>query len=75
MLLDGGEYRLLRDTAPWKYLGFVVGGTFMIFTLMSLADGRLRLMRLAMALLVTVIMALLYDLPFDDLQLPPNGDV
>jgi hypothetical protein len=74
-LLGAGEYRLLRADLPWKYLGFLIGGTLMIFALTSLAEGRIRPRRLALAFAAALIMALLYDLPFDDLQLPPNGDV
>ena len=29
------EYRPLRDTLPWKYLGYMLGGSFMIFGLIS----------------------------------------
>ncbi len=74
-LLTDTEYRLLRTTLPWTYLGFLTGGTLLIFTLTSLAEGRMRLGRLALAFAAALVMALLYDLPFDDLILPPNGDV
>jgi len=76
-ILTGGEaeYRLLRDTAPWKYIGFVVGGTVMITTLVSLVEGRLRVKTVFIALAAVCVMAMIYDLPFDDLLLPPNGDV
>lgn len=71
----GEDYRVLRDERPWKYIGFVLGGGGMVFGLMSLAEGRLTPRRLALALSIAAALALVYDLPFEDLLLPPNGDV
>jgi hypothetical protein len=53
-------YRNLRDTAPWKYLGFALGGTGLVAVLIGLAT---------VACLIGI-----FDLAFDDLLLPPNGD-
>ena len=76
-MISGGEaeYRLLRDTAPWKYIGFLLGGTMMITLLVSLVEGRMRAKTLLIAFVAVSVMAAIYDLPFDDLLLPPNGDV
>ena len=73
--LTVGDYRPLRDEAPWKYLGFVLGGGLMIFSLIALVERRLSLARLVLALAVALALALIFDLPFEDLLLPPNGDV
>ena len=77
--LTVGDYRPLRDEPPWKYIGFVCGGGLLIFGLMSLVERRLSLARLALAFAVAVAvalaLALAHDLPFEDLLLPPNGDV
>ena len=73
--LTVGDYRPLRDEAPWKYVGFVSGGGLLIFTLVALVERRLGLGRLVLAVAVALALALLYDLPFEDLLLPPNGDV
>ena len=72
---DIENYRVLRDTAPWKYLGFVGGGTFAVFLLSSFADRSFRLTRLVISFAVCVMVALFYGVPFEDLLLPPNGDV
>ncbi|MEM9106395.1 MAG: hypothetical protein AAGC96_12130 [Pseudomonadota bacterium] len=69
------EYRLLRDTAPWKYIGFFLGGTLMISGLIGLIEGRVTLRTLSIGVVATVVMIAIYDWPFDDLLLPPNGDV
>lgn len=71
----GEEYRILRDERPWKYVGFILGGGGMIFGLISLAEGRIKVGRLLLALTIAAALALVYDLPFEDLLLPPNGDV
>ncbi len=69
------EYRLLRDTAPWKYLGFVAGGLWLIVSFIVLIERRLRMKHLLIAFCVVLLLIALYDLPFDTLLLPPNGDV
>ena len=71
---DGG-YRPMRATAPWSYLGFVLGGAVMIGGLTGLTARRLVLRDFAVGFAAALIIALLYNLPFDDLILPPNGDV
>ncbi|MDJ0825757.1 MAG: hypothetical protein QNJ16_09670 [Rhodobacter sp.] len=72
---DDLTYRALRDTAPWKYLGFFAGGSFLIATLISAVEGRPTLRAVLIAAATTLALIAVYDLPFDDLLLPPNGDV
>ncbi len=69
------EYRLLRDTLPWKYVGFLIGGTMLISGGISMVEGRVRPQRVLLSLVITTVMMLIYDVPFEDLLLPPNGDV
>ncbi len=73
--LTVGEYRPLRDSVPWKYFGFVLGGGVLIAGMNFIVDGQTNWRRIALALMGVLILALLYDLPFEDLLLPPNGDV
>ncbi|NKB61751.1 MAG: hypothetical protein GKR95_24805 [Gammaproteobacteria bacterium] len=68
-------YRPLRDTLPWKYLGYLAGSTFWITILICLSERRFRWRRLVLAFGVSLACAMFYDLPFDDLVLPPNGNV
>ncbi|MEE2715989.1 MAG: tripartite tricarboxylate transporter TctB family protein [SAR324 cluster bacterium] len=68
------SYRQLRDTPPFKYLGFSFGGFLMVFGLISLVEHRLSWRRAGAALLAVAALIVVYDLPFDDLLLPPNGD-
>ena len=71
---EGAEYRSLRDTPPWKYAGFVVGGTFLIASLIGFTERRFSWQGVIIGLAASFLMILLYDVPFDDLLLPPNGD-
>ncbi|NNE79539.1 MAG: hypothetical protein HKN18_04620 [Silicimonas sp.] len=71
---EGATYRQLLDTIPWKYAGFIAGGTCLIFALKSLLERKMTLHSLGIAIAATVVIAFLYDVPFDTMQLPPNGD-
>lgn len=74
-LASGTEYRLLRDTVPWKYLGFILGGTIAIAGMIGVIEGRPSLRGAAIGLGGVLVMIAIFDLPFEDLLLPPNGDV
>lgn len=75
-LTDGeAAYRNLRDTAPWKYIGFLIGGTIMVAAPIALVERRLTAKAVLIGVLSVVVMIVAYDLPFDDLLLPPNGDI
>ncbi len=69
-----GSYRALIATPPWKYAGFVAGGTVMVSGLIACIEGRLSRNALFIAIGTVAALIVLYDLPFDTLLLPPNGD-
>lgn len=69
-----GSYRELRDTFPYKFLGYVLGGSVMVAGMIAVIEQRLSAAPLVAAALATLALAVLYDVPFDDLLLPPNGD-
>jgi len=73
--LTSQDYRNLRDTVPWKYVGFVIGGTTLVATLMTLMERRFTWRAVLIGLLAVVGLIIIFDLPFPDLLLPPNGDV
>lgn len=75
LLQEGGEYRLLRDSAPWKYVGYFLGGAFIVSGLISHVEGRFSVRNSLIGICVVVVLIVIYDLPFEDLLLPPNGDV
>ena len=68
-------YRPLRATPRWNYVGFLFGGTVMIGGLTGLATRRFLPRDFAIGFVAALTIALLYDLPFEDLILPPNGDL
>lgn len=69
------EYRLLRDTVPWKYIGYFPGGMILISGVIALIEGHHTARNLLISAVAVLVMIMIYDLPFDDLLLPPNGDV
>ncbi|MEM1151512.1 MAG: hypothetical protein AAGI03_13285 [Pseudomonadota bacterium] len=75
LLSDVPDYRLLRDTAPWKWIGFAAGGVILVTGSISLIERRLSLRALLVGLGIVLALIAIFDLPFDDLLLPPNGDV
>ena len=78
-LLTGSEdlaiYRSLRDTLPWKYMGYLSGGFILVFGLMTLIQRAFSWKNALVAFIAVLVLAMIYDLPFDNLLLPPNGDV
>jgi hypothetical protein len=72
---DLGAYRDLRDMAPWKYLGYLAGGSFLVTALIAMVEHRLRWRQILIGFAAALAFALIYDIPFQSLLLPPNGDV
>lgn len=75
LLSSGDEYRLLRDTAPWKYIGFALGGGMLVLAMIAFVEERVTARAGLVAILAVIGIILLYDVPFEDVLLPPNGDV
>lgn len=71
---DVPEYRLLRDTVPYKYIGLAAGGFVLVCGLISWIEGRIAPRAILTAVAAVVALIVLYDVPFDSLLLPPNGD-
>ena len=72
---DLPEYRSLRGSLPWKYTGYLVGSVFMLVGFFVITGFGSWKGRILVALVAALALALAYDLPFDDLLLPPNGDI
>lgn len=69
------DYRQLRDTVPWKYVGFLTGGSLLVGTLIGFTNQGHKLSYFLIGFVAALLMIGIYDLPFDNLLLPPNGDV
>ncbi len=69
-----GTYRNLRATYPYKIIGYVVGGFVLIFGIISAVENRFTLNAALISVAAVIVITFLYDVPFDNLLLPPNGD-
>lgn len=69
------EYRLLRTTPGWRHVGYVVGGIIIVSGMIAVVEGKLTRRAVLTALIAVLVFIAVFDLPFEDLQLPPNGDV
>lgn len=67
-------YRQLVDTAPYKYLGYVVGGFLMTISLIAWAEGSVRLQAVLSVAIVMGVLILVLDILLYNIQLPPNAD-
>ncbi len=72
---DQMEYRLLRATPGWKHIGFFLGGVTMISGIVSVVERKLTRRAILTGVIATLVLIAVFDLPFEDLLLPPNGDV
>ena len=69
-----GDYRQLRDTVPYKYLGYLTGGSILIAGMIAIIEQRLTIGIVITATVAAAGLTIFYDVPFEDLLLPPNGD-
>lgn len=69
------NYRNLRNIWPLKYIGFVCGGTLLLCCFSHFMDRSLNRKRVLLLLGICIAIAMFFDLPFEDILLPPNGDV
>ncbi|MDP7426160.1 MAG: hypothetical protein QF394_12185, partial [Rhodospirillales bacterium] len=59
---------------PYKYLGYVLGGFFMVFGLIRVVENRFSASAAWASIIAVLVLTILYDVPFENLLLPPNGD-
>lgn len=67
-------YRQMRGTYPYKLLGFALGGFTLVFFTAALIEGKTKVARVVSSLLVVAALISVFDLPLDNVLLPPNGD-
>jgi hypothetical protein len=68
------SYRQLLDTAPYKYIGYVVGGFLMTVSLAAWAEGGLTRRAIIAVVLVLTVSVVSFDVLLTNVQLPPNAD-
>ena len=71
---DALTYRQLRSTYPFKLVGFALGGFSLIFFMTSLIEGSFKRTRVISSLIAVLVLIAVFDLPLDNVLLPPNGD-
>ncbi len=69
------DYRPLRATPPWHYIGFLLGGRVMVGGITSLVSRRFAVKDFVIGFITSLAPALLYDVHFDDLIIPPKRDI
>lgn len=69
------SYRLLRASPGWQQVGFATGGVVMVSGLIAIVEHGFSRRGLLTALGAVALLIAVFDLPFQDLLLPPNGDV
>lgn len=69
------DYRLLRATPGWKHVGFILGGMIVVAGMIAIVERKFTRRAVLTALAAILVMIAIFDLPFEDLLLPPNGDV
>ena len=72
--LTEAEYRHLTDTAPYKYIGYVVGGFLMTVGLIVWGEGRLRRVGLVTVIMVLAMAIIIFDVLLTNVLLPPNAE-
>lgn len=72
--LTEADYRNLTDTAPYKYLGYVVGGFLMTVGLIVWSEGRVRRGALITVVAVLATAIVVFDVVLNNVLLPPNAE-
>lgn len=68
------SYRQLTDTAPYKYIGYVVGGFSMTIALIAWTEGKVRPRSVLTVLITLVVAIIIFDVVLKNVLLPPNAD-
>ena len=69
-----GSYRNYTDTAPLKYVGFVVGGVVLALGLIRRTEGRIRWASILSVACVLLFSILVFDTFLNNVLLPPNAE-
>jgi hypothetical protein len=71
---EADSYRYLKASFPYKYIGYLVGGFILVFGIISLIENRFSGSAAWITILTVLLLIILYDVPFNNLLLPPNAD-
>ena len=71
---EADSYRYLKASFPYKYIGYLVGGFILVFGIIGIIENRFSGSAAWITILTVLLLIILYDVPFDNLLLPPNAD-
>ena len=71
---ETGTYRQLKASFPYKYVGYLLGSVIMVTGIIQVVENRFSKSAVWVSILAVLGLIILYDMPFDNLLLPPNGD-
>ena len=71
---ESETYRQLKATFPYKYLGYLLGGFVMVTGVIQVVENRFSRSAVWVSVIAVLALIILYDVPFNNLLLPPNGD-
>jgi len=71
---ESNNYRLFKGSMPYKYIGYILGGFVLIFSSIGLVENKFSTNGAWLSVIAVAVLTFLYDVPFDNLLLPPNGD-
>jgi len=74
MFDETATYRQLLDTAPYKFVGYAVGGLGMTLGLIGWARGAVDWRSFAITVVILMFLLLVFDGVLTNVQLPPNAD-
>ena len=71
---ETGTYRQLKASFPYKYVGYLLGSVIIVTGIIQVVENRFSKSAVWVSVLAVLGLIILYDMPFDNLLLPPNGD-
>jgi len=71
---ENDNYRLFKGSIPHKYFGYILGGFIMVFGSIGVVENKFSANGAWLSIIAVAVLTFLYDVPFDNLLLPPNGD-
>lgn len=69
------SYRELLDVAPYKYIGYLLGGSIISLSLIVWSERRFRWHSIISVAVVLLALIILFDVLLNNVFLPPNGDI
>lgn len=73
-LVDGRDYRRLRDVAPYKFFGFMIGGLGLILPMIAISERRLTWRAFVFSLVFVGLLLFVFGMALPNTFMPPNAE-